>query len=226
MEEDTPHSNGPPDLPEFRGVSPNPGLPTYADVLPYGPPVAVAGDPEAGKESCHPPGENGLGFRNTGGLLACAQSLRLFGRRLEEAEVVGYAVRGGFCDTAEDLHLSGGTPLYQLARLLGTLGVPARVEAGQSLEDLAQHLESGAGVIIGVNAGELWNSASHLGGGEANYALLVTSVARELTYGKIVGFFVNDTLAGKAGKFIDAATMQRAWSGAGGWQVVTDLVRE
>ena len=110
-------------------------------------------------------------------------------------------------------------------RILADHGVPAHMEIGRSLEDLAAGVEQARGVIVGLNAGVLWNDADSYEFGAANHAVVVTGVARDPAYGRIQGFFINDSGSGAAGRFVDAATMSEAWLDAGGGCVMTDMAR-
>jgi len=51
---------------------------------------------------------------------------------------------------------NGGTSLPGQQALLEKLGIPAHVETNLNMEQLAQKVEQGKGVITGVNADELW----------------------------------------------------------------------
>src|SRR5262249_1362489 len=119
---------------------------------------------------------------------------------------------------------SGGTRPEDQIRILNDYGVPAHVEQGQSLEDLATNVEQGRGVIIEANAGYLWNQSQYLDDGAVNHAVVVTGVAPDPDRGEIEGFYINDSGDGQAAKFIDTNTMTSAWVNAGGPAVVTDVV--
>lgn len=201
-------------------------VPYHADVLPDGRDTVVIGDVEAFSAYCHGQGENPAGFRQTCGLCSCEGILRQFGHEVTEAEIVEYARKNGLCDVERSREASGATDVGRLARLLSDRGVPARADNRGSLEDLATWLQEGRGVIVGLDAGELWKDASYLNKG---HAVTPIAVARDPKTWEIQGFYVNDTgrgQYGEAGKFVDADTMKEAWQLKGGQFVVTHLVHQ
>ncbi len=134
----------------------------------------------------------------------------------------GFRGERGLCNTDDpDPRNCGGATPFALADILTRHGIAADTLLNGSLEDLAGNIEQGRGVIIGVNAGVLWNDANSDSGGPANHAITVTGVARDPMSGEIQGYFINDSGTGKAGQFVDAAVMREAWEEAGGVQVVT-----
>jgi hypothetical protein len=200
----------------------------YLDVLPDNTEVLVVGDVERFRDCNHKQGANDLGFLGTCGLVSCEDVLRQFGIEATETSVVNYAARHGLCDISATPPECGGTTEYSQAQLLTELGVPAHAEFGNSQEQLTQYIEEGRGVIIEVNAGELWNSPEHLGFGEINHAVVVTGVARDPVTGEIEGFYINDSGRGyrsDSGRFVDTDVMRYAWEAVGGTCVVTDIVR-
>ncbi len=204
-------------------------VPAYLDILPEsGREVVVVGDPEGLRELNHRQGDNPLGFRGTCGLVSCEDVLRQFGLKVTEADVVMYAVGRGLCAVTDVPSSCGGTSELSQARLLTELGVPAHVEAGRGLADLAAWVQEGRGVIVEVNAGELWNDPNAWDNGEANHAVVVTGVALDPLTGQVAGFYLNDSgrgYPGDSGRFVDAHQMARAWAAPGGSGVITDLVR-
>ena len=200
-------------------------VPTHLDVLPDGSATVIAGDVGGYADFNHQQGDNPYGFQQDCGLVSCQDVLNQFGVPVNEADVVGHAISNGQCEVDPDSPGdSGGSSPQEQARLLTDFGVPAHVETGESLEDLAGHVESGRGTIVGVNVGVLWNDADAYENGEANHAVTVTGVARDPLTGQIQGFYINDSGNGESGKFVPAAAMQQAWQGTGGTCVVTDVV--
>jgi hypothetical protein len=113
-----------------------------------------------------------------------------------------------------------------LAAWLRGAGVPAAVEHGHSLEDLAQAVEAGWGVVAFVNSGGLWGRPDALGSGEADRAVLVTAVARDARHGELSGGYLRDPTRAGAGAFVPADVLDAAWLGAGGMLVVAGARRE
>jgi uncharacterized protein YvpB len=200
-------------------------VPTSLDLLPDGQQTLVIGDVSRYAAYNHVQGDNQYGFQEDCGLCSCGDVLNQFGVNVSENDVVSHAVAKGECDVSEsDQTQDGGTTLADQAKLLSDYGVPAHAEQGQSLEDLATDVEHGHGVIVGVNAGTLWNDSTYYDNGEANHAVTVTGVARDPHTGQIDGFYVNDSGDGQSAQFVPASTMTNAWVHAGGTAVVTDSV--
>lgn len=200
-------------------------VPAFLDVLPDGRETVVVGDVEALADHTHQQGDNAVGFEGTCGLVSCEDVLNQFGVDVTENDVVDHAVRNGECYVSDDPTKAGGTNADTQAQILGDYGLPAHVERGQSLEDLAADVERGSGVIVEANAGHLWNDVNAYDTGQSNHAVVVTGVARDPDSGELQGFFVNDSGTGSAAQFVDAATMQAAYVETGGTAVVTDVVR-
>ena len=226
MDHESPYG-GPP----FSDLSPPadlPGwtdLPTVLDVLPDGREALVVGDVRDLADFSHLQGDNPFSFQGTCGLVSCEDVLRRFGADVTEGGVVGYAIGSGLCNVSDDPLSSGGTTVADQARILSDFGVPAHVDVGRSLEDLADDIERGSGVIVAANAGVLWDAPNHYDFGQPNHSVVVTGVARDPGSGVVSGFFINDSGTGEAGRFVDADAMSRAWVDAGGSAVVTDVVR-
>lgn len=195
----------------------------YPDVLPDGRPIWVSGDPEGFKRFNHLQGDNPYGFQGTCGLVSCEDVLRQFDVAVTEADVVGYAIAHGLCVTEGDPASCGGTTMADQVQILKDYGVPAHYEVARSLADLGEFVEHGHGIIVGVNAGVLWNDAAYFGDGSANHAIVVTGMAREIATGEIAGFYINDSGVPQSGRFVDAETLRQAWVDAGGSCVVTDI---
>jgi uncharacterized protein YvpB len=200
-------------------------VPTQLDVLPDGEPSVTIGDVQGYADFNHQQGDNAYGFQEDCGLVSCQDVLNQFGIPVTETDVVGHAIQNGECDVQPgDAADSGGTSTESQAQLLTDYGVPAHAESGQSLEQLAQQVEQGHGVIIGANAGVLWNDPQYVEGGAANHAVTVTGVARDPQTGAIQGFYINDSGDGNSAEFISAQQMTTAWQDTGGSCVVTDAV--
>lgn len=196
-------------------------VPVRHDVLPDGRESVLIGDVERCKEFNHPQGENSFGFRDTAGLVSCENILRQFGIDVTEDDVVRFAVENGLCDVNKEPNLSGGSTPFSQAMILKEHDVPAHVEVIDSAERLADCVEHGHGVIIGVNAGVLWNDANAFDNGQANISVVVTGVARDPQTGDIQGFFVNDTGRDnpKDSGFLDAAIKV-------GWEIIASVITD
>ncbi|MFF9063978.1 hypothetical protein ACF09E_01330 [Streptomyces sp. NPDC014891] len=200
-----------------------PDVPYRLDTLPDGREIVIIGDVETFADHTHRQGDNPFGFLGTCGLCSCEGVLRQFGIEVTEADVVAHAIARGLCETKGPAEMRGGTTPSDQCRILADFGVPAHVETADSLEDLAERLEHGHGVVIAANAGVLWDDADYWEGGRANHAVVPIGVARNPDTGEIRGMIVNDS-SQEAARFVDATTMAEAWLAAGGRCVVTDLV--
>jgi hypothetical protein len=211
--------------PEVQGLATDIALPRYEGILPTGDATVVSGNPEALADFNHKQGLNPYLFENDCGLVSAQDVLNQFDIDVTEADVVKHAVEHGECHVnLLDLSGSGGTSPESLAALLDEYGVSAHVETGCSLEDLAAARETGHCAIAAVNAGELWQDPIAYEDGSANHAIVVTAVARDPQTGDIQGFYINDSGTGDSGRFVDTATMQAAFTDAGGRTVITDRV--
>jgi hypothetical protein len=204
-------------------------VPAYLDVLPESNrEILVYGDVIDCRELNHLQGDNPFGFQSTCGLVSCEDILRQFGVDVTEADVVRHAARNGLCVVTDDPARCGGTTEEMQAHILADAGIPAHVESGRSLSDLSRWVVEGRGIIIEVNAGELWNDADAYGHGQANHAIVVTGAAVDPRSGEMMGFFVNDSgrgYPGDSGRFVSAELMQRMWSNTGASAVITDVFR-
>lgn len=197
--------------------------PSYTDVTPDGKEVIVYGQPNDFAEFNHQQGDNDLGFQEDCGLCSSQDVLNQFGVQVDENDIVHHAVQNNECYTdATNPSNSGQTTADWQAQVLSDYGVPAHVENGGSLDNLADNVQAGHGTIIEVNAGVLWNDANSYGDGSSNHAITVTGVVRDPSTNEVTGFYINDSGDGKSAQYVDAATMQTAWVDAGGQSVVTD----
>jgi hypothetical protein len=201
-------------------------VPTRVDVLPDGEPTLLIGDVDGLADFNHQQGDNPYGFTQDCGLVSVQDVLNQFGIPVTEADIVEHAANNGQCHIADSAADSGGTTLDNQVEILGDYGIPAHTEFAVSLEDLAENVENGRSTIIAANAGWLWNDANYLESGEANHAVVVTGVSRDLETGEIQGFYINDSGTGNSGQFIEADRMTPGWLDVGGATVVTDVVRE
>lgn len=191
--------------------------------LPDGRPAVVIGAVRAAMVYNHVQGRNPEHFLADCGIVCCADVLDQFGVYRTEAELVGHAAACG------ELHITMGQPdqsgwTYpaEQAQILCDYGVPAHAEEGRSAEWLAGAVQRGHGVIIGINAGVLWTDPRYLGTGQANHAVTVTGIARDLYDGALLGFFINDSATGKAAQFVSWHLMTTSFARTGGYCVITD----
>jgi hypothetical protein len=198
-------------------------VPTQVDVLPDGHSSIRYGDVHQDAAYNHFQGDNPYHFNEDCGLVSCQDVLNQFGIPVHEGDVVTHATTHGECEIDPDSAFdSGQSTSGDQARILTDFGVPAHVETGRSLDDLAANVEEGHGAIVEVNAGVLWNKPEAYEYGAANHAVTVTGVARDPGTGEVQGLYINDSGDGQSAVFVPAAVMQQAWLDAGGQCVVTD----
>jgi hypothetical protein len=191
--------------------------------LPDGHPGVIIGAVRACMAFNHAQGENFEHFRADCGVVCCVDVLDQFGLYHSEAEVVRHALARG------ELHIEVGRPdesgwTYpgEQAQILCDYGVPAHPDRARSIEWLAGAVQLGHGVIIGVNGGVLWSNPRNLGTGEANHAITVTGIARDVYAGALLGFFINDSGTGISAQFLSCHLMVTAFLRTGGYCVITD----
>jgi hypothetical protein len=197
-------------------------VPVQPDELPDGRPSLMVGDVPGDAAFNHRQGDNPEHWAGDCGLVSVQDVLQQFGLHLTEADVVAHALAHAECQAnpaAADQ--SGGTRPSQDAQILADYGIPARVLSGLTMTQLAEQVEQGRGVIIGVNCGVLWQVPEDVGDGSVNHAVTVTGVALDPRTGSIQGFYLNDSGNGKSAEFVGAVLMRVAWQDTGGWTVVT-----
>jgi hypothetical protein len=201
-------------------------VPCHLELIPGGQEGLVLGDIEGRKLETHVQGANRYGFEGTCGLVSCEGILRHFGLNLTEQDVVQHALEHRECFYVPgDATKSGGTIPEMQAQVLRDFGIPAHVETLRSLGDLTTYLQEGRGIILGVNAGMLWNNPNAWETGQANHAVVLTGVVVSPDTGQLLGFSINDSATGAAGQFVDATRLYHAWGATGGECVITDVVR-
>ncbi|EDX83066.1 hypothetical protein S7335_244 [Synechococcus sp. PCC 7335] len=110
----------------------------------------------------------------------------VLGRDVTEQELTEVATANGWYTPG------GGTPLHATGNLLEAYGVPVTQEFGGSLQDIAEKLEQGQKVIVGVDADEIWTPGEnaleddvlgdyiagygHIPGQDANHAVQVIGI--------------------------------------------------
>ncbi len=110
----------------------------------------------------------------------------VLGRDVTEQELTEVATANGWYTPG------GGTPLHATGNLLEAYGVPVTQEFGSSLQDIANKLEQGQKVIVGVDADEIWTPGEneleddvlgdyvagygHIPGQDANHAVQVIGI--------------------------------------------------
>lgn len=163
--------------------------------------VVVTGNPEEVEKYLDSvQGDEVQGARGTCGLTSIANICRLNGLDVTEGMVVTYALENNLCRydpwNPDD---TGGTSGDQVAAILRAYGIGAHFNDVNvyNVEALAEAIDSGRGVIAGVDAGVLWDapdcSRTIYGMPVSNHYITLTGVARDASTGEIAGFYICDS---------------------------------
>jgi hypothetical protein len=150
------------------------------------------------------------GFNGTCGIVSSANVLRIAGKNATEEELVKYAstssgpLEGHLCTTRT---IPGGTTPETRQAILKQYGVESELQEA-TVDNIAQAVSEGKGVIISVYAGKLWGNARHKNN---MHAITVTSVVKN-SDGSIAGFWVTDSgaIAHEPATYYSKATIHNA----------------
>ena len=169
----------------------------------------VTGEPFAKAEQMdYEQGDNPYHAAGNCGLVSISNLLRRADLDISEDEVTKYAIDSGLCDynPLGDAGSNGGTTIEMRRDILNHYGIASEIcpsDSGGSLEEIADAIDSGRGVLISVNAGELWGcddgSAPILGHAASNHCVTVTGIARDAATGEIEGVYIADSGRGLEG---------------------------
>jgi len=205
-------------------------------VLENGDQVITTGGVQAFKDLNHQQGEV-EGFEGTCGLCSVQCVSNQFGlinengEKISEKDVVNIArnEHPPLCVIESTSENNGGTSQEGQRILLEKLGIPAHIESGKSMDQLAEEVEQAKGVIVGLEATELWGDNPHKGINllpRPNHAVTVIDTARDPETNKLKGFFINDSGNNYdnigSGRFVSVGEMQFCWQNHGGRYVVTN----
>ena len=129
------------------------------------------------------------GPQDTCGCCSCGTIINKSGGKTNEHEIVAYAWNNRLCSD------SGGTSPSSWVNILGGAGINSHDTSGISLPELADYVEQGHGVIIGVSACT-YNPQmyGHYFPGVADgHALVLESVVRDHKTGEILEYVVSDS---------------------------------
>lgn len=162
-------------------------------------------------------GDNKYGASGNCGLVSTANVLRMAGVPATENDITGYALKNGLCER------SGATAWSDQAKILNHYGVPASVNYSNSLENIAKDVENNKGVILGVNANNLWYNKGI--SGKMTHAVTLTGVVRDKATKQIKGFTICDSGAKHKQRFVPYQQMVNATGGTGRAITVTTKKR-
>jgi len=123
----------------------------------------------------------------------------------------------------------GGTPMNCVGNVLEACGVPVERLDGVELDTLASWLDEGRGVIVGVDALELWNPASQqdwalsewLSYPEAGHAVRVTGIGADPFTGERLVYMNDPGQPNGAGFSVPLEDFVDAWEDTGRFACVT-----
>lgn len=203
-------------------------VPGMGEVLVGGDPFGVADQLDDNQ------GDNVLNAQGDCGLVSVANILTLAGMDVTEDEVVVAAVGTGLChySTELDPEQNGGTNAQLRQALLQKFGIPCTVLGDgyngkkPDLDSIAEYVEAGHGVNLGVNAGYAWNEPSAVMDGRNNHSIIVTGTVRDPESGELKGLVVCDSgLVGTQSnaRVMSVATLNNAYVNVNGAScLVTD----
>ena len=140
-------------------------------------------------------GDNTLGYKGTCALTAIANLLTQAGKPTTESSVVTLAAHNNLTLNNPNLpayELGGTTPLQQQA-ILTSYGIRNDLLTGYNPQGIANLIMSGRGVILGVNAGQLWAEPAYVENGSINHAITVTGVVYDQATETLKGFYIADS---------------------------------
>ena len=157
-------------------------------------------------------------YQGTCGLCSCANILRLAGVNYGEKDVLEFAKnqRGLIEYDPENPYASGGTNPQSRREILEHFGIssgvfPVKMDQGvasqETVEEIANFVADGKGVILSVHADYLYYGRSM---DDDFHAVTVSSVVKN-TNGDITGFYIADSNTGT--KYYTAQQIQNALTG-------------
>lgn len=173
-------------------------------------------------------GEGVEGYRGTCGLASIENILRMAGYDIKEKDVVLYAKSNSgtkkgrkLCTTDSTPNRNGGTYAEDRRAILKHFGIDSDIKYTTDLNEIAEMVTSGKGVIASVEANMLWYQC--VGNPQEFHAITITSVQRDKQTKEILGFYICDS--GSRGKdsarLVNSDIMLAALSATGGKLNVT-----
>ncbi|MDD5384419.1 MAG: calcium-binding protein [Gallionella sp.] len=134
-------------------------------------------------------------YQGTCALTAIANLLTQSDRPTTEANVVQVAIDNNWAVTNPSLppYQRGGSNYVGQQAILDSYGVRNSLLAGYNEQGVANLVRSGRGVIIGLNAGLLWDDAAYMGDGAVNHVVTITGAAYRENDGTLAGFYIADS---------------------------------
>ena len=146
-------------------------------------------------------GNNEYGKEETCALANLGTWLEIGGSANKENDIVAYASTHMDMDGDPLCSESGGVYPGNIPTIWKKFGVDAYSDSSKNLEHIAEAVESGHAVSVGVNAGKLYENDNpeefdlndSYGDGGANHQIGIVSCVRDGVSGNITHFYINDT---------------------------------
>lgn len=187
--------------------------------------ILVYGYPKA-NELDYIQGNAVAGFKGTCALTSIANLATQANQALSEAQVVQRAIdnKWAVSDPGVTDYQRGGSNYLGQQALLDSYGIRNGIVMGYNEQGIANLIKGGRGVIIGLNAGKLWDDSAYVDGGGTNHVVTVTGVACDATSGSITGFYIADSgrgLVGDMTRYIPIEDFRKDANVAGAYAIYT-----
>ena len=148
--------------------------------------------------------DNEYGAIGTCGLNSISNICTIAGLDVPEPDVVRYAMENDLCEKVEPGVMGGGVNVIQTIKILEHYGIKSHCEFAEvaTPERIAEAIEGGHGVILGVNSGILqdreWKVYNDEGEVEITHYVTLTGTVRDADTGELKGFYLCDSSSGRA----------------------------
>lgn len=143
--------------------------------------------------------DNPYGSFGTCGETSISNICKIAGMDVTEPEVLQYAMENNLCQKDDPKFRGGATTIGNQIALLEHYGLPSHCEFAAETatpERLAEVIEGGHGVLLGLNSGVLqdreWKAYNEAGEITATHAICLTGTVYTLD-GKLAGFYLCDS---------------------------------
>jgi len=165
-------------------------------------------------------------YLGTCALTSIANLITQTGRPTSESQVVNLAIQNNWAvnDPSLSHYQLGGSSVSQQRAILDEYGIRNDVVIGYNESGIANLVRSGRGVILSMNAGQLWGDAAYIGNGTANHAVTLTGAVYSEADGTLKGFYIADSgrgLVSDMTRFVDITTFRNAANVSGGYSIYT-----
>jgi len=165
-------------------------------------------------------------YQGTCALTAIANLITQTGRPTSESQIINLAIQNNWALNNPSLPAwqLGGSNAIQQRAILDSYGIRNDVVMGYNESGIANLVCSGRGVILGVNAGQLWGDSAYNGNGSVNHAVTLTGAVYRETDGTLMGFYITDSGRGMVSdmtRFVDVEMFRNAVNVTGSYAIYT-----